>query len=225
MSMVDSFLKKMKMDSEDDYDDDRYDDEDEYNDDEDFDDDFEPKTKKKAKKTSIFSRKKVEEDYDDDDFEDEEEEEEVPKNVKSTSSYRSTSSYSATPAASSKSNVVGMRTASSSGSSSQAPASRPVARGSEVCMIMPKSFEDANTIADVLLSHRAVVLNLEGIDMAAAQRIIDFASGACYTVGGNLQKISKKIFMIVPQDMNLSGDFDVKSMGDMVDLNQVNILK
>lgn len=88
----------------------------------------------------------------------------------------------------------------------------------DVCMIMPRSFDDATTIADMLLEYKAVVLNMEGIDMAAAQRLIDFASGACYTVGGNLQKISKKIFMIVPQNMNLSGDFD-QLMGDMVDLN------
>ena len=91
----------------------------------------------------------------------------------------------------------------------------------EVCMIMPRSFDDATTIADMLLNYKAVVLNMEGIDMAAAQRLIDFASGACYTVGGNLQKISKKIFMIVPQSMNLSGDFD-DLVGDMVDLNSIN---
>ena len=98
------------------------------------------------------------------------------------------------------------------------------ANGPEVCMIVPKNFEDANTIADVLLKNKAVILNLEGIDMAAAQRIIDFASGSCYTVGGNLQKISKKIFMIVPESMNLSGDFD-QLIGDMIDLNSVNIMK
>lgn len=109
------------------------------------------------------------------------------------------------------SNVVGLRSAQRS--------SVP-----EVCMIMPKSFDDANTIADVLLSHRAVVLNLEGIDMAAAQRIIDFASGSCYTVGGNLQKISRKIFIVVPQDMNLSGDFE-ELVGDMIDLNSVNMMR
>ena len=88
-------------------------------------------------------------------------------------------------------------------------------------MIMPKSFDDANTIAELLLERKAVVLNLEGIDMSAAQRIIDFASGACYTVGGNLQKISKKIFIVVPQNMNLSGDFD-ELMGDMVDLSALS---
>ena len=92
---------------------------------------------------------------------------------------------------------------------------------SEVVMIMPRSFDDVTTIADLLLSYKAVVLNMEGIDLAAAQRLIDFASGACYTVGGNLQKISKKIFMIVPQNMNLSGDFD-ELVGDMVDLNSMN---
>ena len=108
-------------------------------------------------------------------------------------------------------NVVGMR-------------STKAGNSNEVCMIMPNNFDDANNIADVLLSHRAVILNLEANKMDVAQRIIDFASGACYTVGGTLQKISKKIFMIVPQDMNLSGDFDTL-IGDMVDLNSIDTTK
>lgn len=111
----------------------------------------------------------------------------------------------------------------------QAPAkvvgtTRGAGSNATVCMIIPKSFDDANSIADKLLENKAVLLNLEGIDMAAAQRIIDFASGACYTVGGSLQKVSKKIFVIVPESMSLAGDFD-SVIGDMIDLNSVNMLK
>lgn len=91
-------------------------------------------------------------------------------------------------------------------------------RNAELSMIVPKNYDDATMISDALLRHRAVVLNLEGIDISAAQRIVDFASGACYTVGGTLQKISKKIFILVPQDMDLSGDFD-QIAGEMVDIS------
>ena len=94
----------------------------------------------------------------------------------------------------------------------------------EVSMVRPTSFEDARDVCEMLLSGRAVVINMEGVQVELAQRIIDFASGACYAIDGNLQKISKKIFMIVPESMNLSGDFD-QLIGDMIDLNSVNILK
>lgn len=197
MSIVDDFLKKMRMVSdEDDYDEDDYDDYDDYEDDD-----------------EILSKNPVKSASDDDydDYDDEEDEAPAPvKKVgtpKKTASLYSQHTTSQPQTKNAGSNVVGL------------------SKGSpEVCMIMPKSFDDANTIADVLLSHKAVLLNLEGIDMVAAQRIIDFASGACYTVGGNLQKVSRKIFIVVPPDMNLSGDFD-SMIGDMIDLNAVSIMQ
>ena len=92
----------------------------------------------------------------------------------------------------------------------------------EVCMIMPKGYEDANEIADILLQGKSVVLNLEGMQIDAAQRVIDFASGACYTMGGNLQKISKKIFIVTPSSVELSGDF-TNLLGDSIDLSSLNL--
>jgi len=79
--------------------------------------------------------------------------------------------------------------------------------GSEICMIRPKSVDEGREICDTLLSGRAVVINLEGINMDVAQRVIDFTSGACYSMNGNLQKISSYIFIVTPQSMELSGDF------------------
>ena len=77
----------------------------------------------------------------------------------------------------------------------------------EVCVIKPSSVEEAREISDTLLSGRAVVLNLEGLHVDVAQRIIDFASGSCYSINGNLQKISSYIFIITPESVDISGDF------------------
>lgn len=79
--------------------------------------------------------------------------------------------------------------------------------GMEVCVMKPTSIEDAREITDTLLANRTVVLNLEGIDVDVAQRIIDFTSGSCYAIGGNLQKISHYIFIITPASVDVSGDF------------------
>lgn len=80
--------------------------------------------------------------------------------------------------------------------------------GLELCVIKPQSFEDATEITDTLLNNNhAVVLNLEGVDVDIAQRIIDFASGSCYAINGNLQKISRYIFIITPSSVDISGDF------------------
>lgn len=79
--------------------------------------------------------------------------------------------------------------------------------GMEVCVIKPTSVEDAREITETLLANRTVVLNLEGIDVEIAQRIIDFTSGSCFAISGNLQKISHYIFIITPASVDISGDF------------------
>ena len=79
--------------------------------------------------------------------------------------------------------------------------------GFEVVVIHPESMEDGNEITDTLLSGRAVVLNLEGINPDVAQRIIDYSAGSCYAMRGNLQKISNYIFLVAPSGVDISGDF------------------
>ncbi|MDD3279591.1 MAG: cell division protein SepF [Lachnospiraceae bacterium] len=76
----------------------------------------------------------------------------------------------------------------------------------EVCVIKPNSMEDTREIADTLLANCTVVLNLEGIDVEVAQRIIDFSSGACYSIEGSLQKVSGYIFILTPSNVEISGD-------------------
>ena len=77
----------------------------------------------------------------------------------------------------------------------------------EVCVIKPTSVDVAREITETLLENRTVVLNVEGLDVDIAQRIIDFASGSCFAISGNLQKISNYIFIITPPNVDVSGDF------------------
>ena len=100
----------------------------------------------------------------------------------------------------------------------------PMRRGMEVTMIKPTTMEDSREVCDYLLAGKAVVLNMEGIHMETAQRIIDFTSGATYSIGGNLQKISNYIFIATPQSVELSGDFqDLLSGGDLGGVTGLNI--
>ena len=85
--------------------------------------------------------------------------------------------------------------------------SKKTGNGMEVCVIKPTSIEDAREITETLLANRTVVLNLEGLDVDIAQRIIDFTSGTCFAISGNLQKISHYIFIITPAIVDISGDF------------------
>jgi len=78
--------------------------------------------------------------------------------------------------------------------------------GMEVCVIKPTTFADSREITETLLSNRTVVLNFEGLDVDVAQRIIDFISGSCFAIDGNLQKVSNYIFLVTPRNVEISGD-------------------
>ncbi len=85
--------------------------------------------------------------------------------------------------------------------------SRKGSNGMEVCVFKPTLFEESREITDTLLSNCTVVLNFEGLDVEVSQRIIDFTSGSCYAMGGNLQKVSNYIFIVTPKGVDISGDF------------------
>ena len=77
----------------------------------------------------------------------------------------------------------------------------------KVVVVQPVAFEDSKEIADHLKTKKPIVVNLENIDREVAKRIIDFLSGAVYSLDGNIQKISNGIFLIVPYNMGIMGDF------------------
>lgn len=81
----------------------------------------------------------------------------------------------------------------------------PVSSG-EVCVIKPKKFDEATEIVDALLDNCTVILNLEGMDIALAQHIIDFTAGASYSMSGNIKKVSSYIFILTPAGVDITGD-------------------
>lgn len=87
----------------------------------------------------------------------------------------------------------------------------------EVCVIKPTHYENTKEIIDTLLDGKAVVLNLEGIKIDLAQRIVDSVIGGCYALDGNLQKISGYIYLVTPSTVDITGDYQ-----DIVGDNQTN---
>ncbi|MCR5487344.1 MAG: cell division protein SepF [Lachnospiraceae bacterium] len=86
--------------------------------------------------------------------------------------------------------------------------------GMEVCVIKPTTAEDSKVIVDTLLENRTVVVNLDGIDLDVAQRIMDYTSGANAALDGHLQKISKNIFIVTPRTVEIFGDYQELTNGN-----------
>ena len=70
----------------------------------------------------------------------------------------------------------------------------------------PVSYEDAQNIIDNLKSRKPVIVNMEELDVAAAQRILDFISGAIYALNGTIAKISRGIFVVAPTNYDVIGN-------------------
>ncbi|MBQ9767256.1 MAG: cell division protein SepF [Lachnospiraceae bacterium] len=86
-------------------------------------------------------------------------------------------------------------------------ASASASRILEVSIMKPTRFDDSQDICDMLVNERATVVNLEGIDLGLAQRIMDFISGAVYSLNGKIHQISNLIFIVSPENVDISGDY------------------
>lgn len=161
---------------------------DDFDDDDEFFDDEDLEALDEEKPKHRFFKK-----LDDDDDDDDVEEEYVKPERKTAAPKQAKAPKQAAPSTSSK--ITPMRKRNSGNGTM------------EVCVIKPSSMEDTREIADTLIDRCTVVLNLEGIDVDVAQRIIDFSSGACYSIAGSLQKISSYIFILTPANVEISGDF------------------
>src|ERR1700712_412306 len=75
-----------------------------------------------------------------------------------------------------------------------------------VHLVIPKSFNDAQQIADKFKESIPVVLNLQGIDTDLSKRLIDFASGLTYALDGGMQRIADKVFMLTPRNVEISAE-------------------
>ena len=75
-----------------------------------------------------------------------------------------------------------------------------------VHLVVPKSFNDAQQIADKFKESIPVILNLQGSDTDLSKRLIDFASGLTYALDGGMQRIGDKVFMLTPRNVEISAE-------------------
>ena len=76
----------------------------------------------------------------------------------------------------------------------------------QVHLVIPKSFNDAQQIADQFKGAIPVILNLQGSDTDLSKRLIDFASGLTYALDGGMQRIADKVFLLTPRNVEVSAE-------------------
>lgn len=76
----------------------------------------------------------------------------------------------------------------------------------QVVLVKPEEFEDAQDIADNLISKRTVLLNIENLNKELSRRLIDFLSGVAYAQGGNIKRVANRTYIITPYNVDILGD-------------------
>ena len=76
----------------------------------------------------------------------------------------------------------------------------------QVHLVVPKSFNDAQQIADQYKDQIPVILNLQQSDTDLSKRLIDFASGLTYALDGGMQRIADKVFLLTPRNVEVSAE-------------------
>ena len=75
-----------------------------------------------------------------------------------------------------------------------------------VHLVVPKNFNDAQSIADRFKRQTPVIVNLQTLEPDLSKRLIDFASGLAYALDGTMQRVADKVFLLTPPNVEVSAE-------------------
>ena len=82
---------------------------------------------------------------------------------------------------------------------------RPIAvHNAKPHLVAPVSFNEAQDVADKFKGSQPVIMNLQGADRELSRRLIDFASGLCYGLGGQMERVANQVYLLTPSNVEVS---------------------
>jgi cell division inhibitor SepF len=82
----------------------------------------------------------------------------------------------------------------------------PVTASAKPQVVVPTSFNQAQEIADKFKGSQPVIVNMQSADRDLARRLIDFASGLCYGLGGQMEKVANQVYLLTPSNVEVSAE-------------------
>lgn len=86
------------------------------------------------------------------------------------------------------------------------PVVRAVSASAKPHVVVPRSFNHAQEIADKFKANQPVIVNLQTAERDLARRLIDFCSGLCYGLGGNMEKVATQVYLLTPSNVEVSAE-------------------
>lgn len=80
------------------------------------------------------------------------------------------------------------------------------ASSSKPFAVAPVSFNDAQEVADKFMASTPVIMNLDGLDRELSRRLVDFASGLCYGMKGQMEKVTTSVYLLTPSNVEVSAE-------------------
>ena len=80
----------------------------------------------------------------------------------------------------------------------------PMTANAKPFVVMPTSFNQAQDVADKYKGSQPVIMNLQGADRDLSRRLIDFASGLCYGLGGQMERVANQVYLLTPTNVEVS---------------------
>src|SRR5690349_1754706 len=75
-----------------------------------------------------------------------------------------------------------------------------------ITTLQPRSYNEARTIGERYRDGVPVIMNLTELDDAAAKRLVDFAAGLAFALRGSIDKVTSRVFLLTPADVEVSAD-------------------
>ncbi len=82
----------------------------------------------------------------------------------------------------------------------------PTSPSAKPHVVTPEAFNDAQEVGDWFKKRQPVIVNLQGLDRDLARRLLDFASGVAYGLGGSVERVASHVYLLTPSDMEVSAD-------------------
>ncbi|MCB0951282.1 MAG: cell division protein SepF [Microthrixaceae bacterium] len=83
---------------------------------------------------------------------------------------------------------------------------RPLPGSAKPEVVSPTRFDDVQSVADAFKKVQPVIINLQGVDRDLSRRLIDFASGLCYGLEGEMERVADQVFLLTPRGAEVSAD-------------------
>lgn len=83
---------------------------------------------------------------------------------------------------------------------------RPLPVATRPHVVSPKNFNDVQAVADTYKRAQPVIVNLQDVDRDLSRRLIDFCSGLCYGLEGNMERVTDQVFLLTPSGAEVSDE-------------------